>query len=285
MSKKLAIRGDAKRGNEIITLLKMLGGRNIGNYHGISINSVYFIDTYTNICSIDVTSVAGNYIIFTLDEFYTKYPYKVGDQVIIDGYDYLLLIVDMKWEDNTIKYLVSDDNSIVVGYTTEQLKGFKTISKMDNMETKVEGMIINFDICTEDEVEIKLGDYEIEVRDGKTYAVKKPVYPKTYDDCCNRLDANEFVEYELMTNFPKLINARNAYWKIAGEQMGLNKPWKPDWTTSGQDRYTIETNYDMFIFSKTQYGHRVVLVFPTTEMRDAFYKNFKELIEACKELL
>ena len=106
MSKKLAIRGDAKRGNEIITLLKMLGGRNIGNYHGISINSVYFIDTYTNICSIDVTSVAGNYIIFTLDEFYTKYPYKVGDQVIIDGYDYLLLIVDIYQFQHLVIYYI-----------------------------------------------------------------------------------------------------------------------------------------------------------------------------------
>ena len=27
------------------------------------------------------------------------------------------------------------------------------------------------------------------------------------------------------------------------------------------------------------------LAFPTEEMRDAFYENFKELIEECKELL
>jgi hypothetical protein len=28
-----------------------------------------------------------------------------------------------------------------------------------------------------------------------------------------------------------------------------------------------------------------ILVFPTAEMRDAFYENFKDLIESCKELL
>ena len=28
-----------------------------------------------------------------------------------------------------------------------------------------------------------------------------------------------------------------------------------------------------------------LLVFPTKEMRDTFYKNFKDLIEQCKELL
>ena len=39
-----------------------------------------------------------------------------------------------------------------------------------------------------DEVEIILNDYEIEVRDGKTFAVKKkPKYPTTYEECCDVL--------------------------------------------------------------------------------------------------
>ena len=294
--KILAIKGDAERGNEVITLLKMLGGRNIGNYHGISINSVYFIDTYTNICSIDidVTSVANNYTIFTLDEFYTKYPYKVGDQVIINGYDYLLLIVDMKWEDNTIKYLVSDDNSIVVWYTTEQLNGFKTISKIDKVETKVEGMVINFDICTEDEVELKLGDYEIEVRDGKTYAVKKkPVYPKTYEECLDYLGPlfkqgqDKFICGYYSTTLKTLQNlliCRRAYWEIAGEQMGLGKPWEPDWCEDDKLKYCISTNRNnVSIVNRSTWN--TTLAFPTKEMRDAFYENFKDLIERCKELV
>ena len=32
-------------------------------------------------------------------------------------------------------------------------------------------------------------------------------------------------------------------------------------------------------------GYNSILVFPTKEMRDAFYENFKDLIEECKELL
>ena len=31
--------------------------------------------------------------------------------------------------------------------------------------------------------------------------------------------------------------------------------------------------------------HNIILTFPTEEMRDTFYENFKELIEQCKELL
>lgn len=33
------------------------------------------------------------------------------------------------------------------------------------------------------------------------------------------------------------------------------------------------------------YESNVILDFPTKEMRDTFYENFKELIEECKELL
>ena len=37
---------------------------------------------------------------------------------------------------------------------------------------------------------------------------------------------------------------------------------------------------------KKEYSiQRCILAFPTAEMRDAFYENFKELIELCKELL
>ena len=32
-------------------------------------------------------------------------------------------------------------------------------------------------------------------------------------------------------------------------------------------------------------GGSTILEFPTEEMRDAFYENFKELINECKELL
>ena len=33
------------------------------------------------------------------------------------------------------------------------------------------------------------------------------------------------------------------------------------------------------------YTHDCPFAFPTEEMRDAFYENFKDLIEQCKELL
>lgn len=43
MKEKLAIKGHATRGNEVIEILKMLGGENTA-YYGLDINVIYTID-------------------------------------------------------------------------------------------------------------------------------------------------------------------------------------------------------------------------------------------------
>lgn len=112
-----------------------------------------------------------------------------------------------------------------------------------------------------------------------------PSYPTTYKECCDVLgidtmdnDAKGYKHF-LLIQFQELIIARDAYWKIAGEEMGLGKPWEPDWDN-------LSTNHEFIIINKGcfTYSSRL-LVFPTIEMRDAFYNNFKFLIEQCKELL
>lgn len=184
------------------------------------------------------------------------------------------------------------------------------------METKVESTgfmqlgktfaVIFNDANYEDEVELQLGDYEIEVRDGKTYAVRKtPKYPKTYEDCCDILSIIPYYKlryhtfehgfHELATSndllslqdildiFGKLLICRKAYWKIAGEELGLDKPWKPDWENDSPKYYIsfYGNEEDKGIIN---YSNKI-LVFPTEEMRDAFYENFEDFIEYCKELL
>ena len=78
----------------------------------------------------------------------------------------------------------------------------------------------------------------------------------------------------------RLLIYRDAYWKLYGEEMGLGKPWKPD----GNPVYALTRN-DGYIVDIETGGNDEVLEFPTEEMRDAFYENFKELIESVKELL
>jgi hypothetical protein len=139
-----------------------------------------------------------------------------------------------------------------------------------------------------DKVELCLGDnYEIVVEGDKTFVQrKKPKYPMTYEECCKVLGISRHdVEIDLpypyqqnMFNLFKLLICRDAYWKIAGD-------WKPDWTNEKETKYTINhTKKNDIIFINVTYS-QYVLSFPTAEMRDAFYKNFKDLIKSCKELL
>ena len=150
-----------------------------------------------------------------------------------------------------------------------------------------------------DELEYKIPDgYEISEVSKDTVFIKpiKPKYPTTYDECVeimgvdlwNTLWGESATEYEEQTE--KLINTliklkvcRDAYWKIAGEEMGLGKPWKPDWNDEIQ-KYCIRTDRNKIVNCSSSFNNRI-LAFPTMEMRDAFYENFKDLIESCKELL
>ena len=119
---------------------------------------------------------------------------------------------------------------------------------------------------------------------------KKKEYPKTYKECCKVLSLGEDsrlytkgYKASLIQDFQKLLICRDAYWKIEGEEIGLGKPWEPQGTNTFSifyDRLTGE------IEKQDGYcGANSTLEFPTAEMRDAFYENFKEEIEQCKELL
>ena len=162
----------------------------------------------------------------------------------------------------------------------------QTKRDIDKSEFIIKHMILPNKMDDKLEYEI-IDGYEFEKVENNKIILKpiKPKYPTTYDDCCDILNADEFVEYELMANFPKLINARNTYWKIAGEEMGLDKPWEPDWGGFSEDSYPTITKCNGRIVKTSIYTHDCPLAFPTEEMRDAFYENFKDLIEQCKELL
>lgn len=131
---------------------------------------------------------------------------------------------------------------------------------------------------------------------------KKNKYPKTYEECSKVLgipihggialignwcmeDGYIVQHLETLRALSKLLICRDAYWKIAGEEMGLGKSWTPDWTDQESPKYCITSIKDQVEASKRYYIMNTILAFPTEEMRDAFYKNFKELIENCKELL
>ena len=132
---------------------------------------------------------------------------------------------------------------------------------------------------------------------------KKKEYPKTYEECCKVFGLNHYLgiswnSYDVYSGaidnlseqiediakklevLSKLLLCRAAYWKIAGEEMGLGKPWKPTMETV----YCISRN-DNVMKCSYRGGKSNILEFPTPEMRDAFKENFDPDIEFCKELL
>jgi hypothetical protein len=283
----LAIKGHSTRGSEVIGILKMLGGNNVYKLTGNTSGAYYIIEGFEREIRIG-EYIFGNEDIcfFTLDEFEEKFPYKVGDKVMTDDGD-KANIVGMVWDNDIDDVFYEIQIGIEdVKYPKELLQPYKeeTITigdfKANTKEwliDKLHGMIISDAIKT-------IGNIHDELH--------KPKYPKTFIEVLNfwhpdrqlEDDYQRCYKKDLVEKLQDLLYARDAYWKIAGEQMGLGKPWKPDWLNVEQDKYVLFTHNNAICSNSYVLGHNI-LAFPTEEMRDAFYENFKDWIEQCKELL
>lgn len=80
---KIAIQGHPTRGEEVIQILESLGGNNLYVMEGSGSDCCYYIDSCFNINGNPTTFVEQiGYKIYTLEEFETQFPFKVGDKVI-----------------------------------------------------------------------------------------------------------------------------------------------------------------------------------------------------------
>jgi hypothetical protein len=298
---QLAIKGHPTRGKEVIEILEMLGGENEYKLNGCNIECAY----YKKNGVIHNTSPVGfnNIKLLTLEKFLEKFPYKVGDKVQHNGATScgsIYIIEQMKWEDNQVKYVICDLywKNCKCTVTSKDLQPYKEEDFGECIEKTI-------DIClfgkkettdrkynveeylkvwkeTDKGLEVVVNDrFELKEYNGKFYIIKKQQqYPKTYEECCRVLGIidreNGYCGYklELLGAFQELLICRDAYWKIAGD-------WKPDYMYC--DLYCI--GYDGNVITWKMQGGCRLLAFPTEEMRDTFYENFKELIELVKELL
>ena len=291
IGKKLAIRGHSTRGKEVIEILEMMGGKNFSNI-GNDDELFYYIDDKNNI-DFDCTiwDINDRYTVFTLEEFLEKFPFKIHDLVNIPEYESTVGICGMRWDPYSkhMEYMVyrCDDEE---WYTAEELLDYND-NPNETPKNKEEKKINQMSLanCDLDEVEIVLGDkFELKIEDGKYYAVrkkpKKLIYPTTYTECKNMIPKNVYYGYSMFMTLQNLIICRDVYWQIYGKQTGLGEPWKPDWSNDDETKFCIYTTQN--IISLDIFGvDNKILAFPTEEMRDAFYENFKNEIEQCKELL
>ena len=151
-----------------------------------------------------------------------------------------------------------------------------------------------FEITRNEEYEFRDENGNV-INATKIVLEKKKEYPKTYEECCEIVKVGKEhtlegatirINYKiaLLESFQKLLICRDAYWKIAGEEMGLGKPWKPDWEDEHQEKYIIGSWLGTIQCLEENFVSHP-LAFPTEEMRDAFYENFRALIETVKEFL
>ena len=246
------------------------------------------------------------------------YPYKIGDRVVLKGNNRCATITDLKynsWGNLSYYIKIDNDKDISIDYPTDLLLPYdnkieglveeelnKEIERFQNlyddiMETQrmksVELITEKVFICPE--------GYEFRDENGNVINAtkivlekKKKEYPKTYAECLKILGFTTVYTPKVEPMFDydddiialqKLKNCRNAYWKIAGEEMGLGRSWEPI-NGKGEKVYsivracgTIKKN------SICDFSNCYILEFPTEEMRDAFYENFEEEMENCKKLL
>ena len=305
MKKKLAIKGHLTRGNEVIELLEMMGGV-AATTKGFRESYCYYIseDTATNYISWDYIGPEeiDKYQIFTLEEFLDKYPFKVNDKVIDVADGCPGVVSEMKWDADVsdMKYCVVFGNGIDFGwYANDSIEFCKENKNLEEkqvnpMKNVLAELLEHIKTTPKEELEREFEEIEEWSNVGPTVEEfmdfcnkvnKKPVYPKTYDECCKNvlrmvhwgMTVDVPMHYSpLIINFTKLLICRDAYWKIAGDELRLGRRWEPDWTNENQPKYGLYNELKYSIINPSQF------VFPTIEMRDTFYKNFDYLIEACK---
>ena len=304
MRKRLTIKGHPTRGKEVIELLEMLGGDNSDTQcRGIEVDFYYYIDTYGCI-NYEDCFIVDEAEFFTLEEFWEKFPFKIGDKVIDTADGCPGVVSEMKWDEDVsdMKYFVAFGNGIDFGwYANDSIEFYKenknlevTQSKrdIDKSEFIIKHMILPNKV--DDKLEYKIIDgYEFDKVENNKIILKpiKSKYPTTYVECCEVIaNSKPYAMNEHYTDvnkllqiFQTLIICRNAYWKIAGKELGLDKPWEPDWSTS-KPKYVLACTCNG-TEKQWETTYCKTFAFPTAEIRDGFYENFKDLIEQCKELL
>lgn len=289
---KVAIQGHATRGLEVIGILEALGGKNCKCLDGTETSGFYYIDDSGVIRNSRGARGVLSITCFKLEEFFEKYPYKIGDRVCYIPLYHNYTVVGMRWIEglNEVHYKLSEGEYFEIeGITANDLFYPEPESMEETMEETIK-------------IDIPKGYEFVGVDDNNQQVVLeriKPQYPTTYEDCCKVLNItpnNKLVfsrpseegEYAygnlaLYNAFDRLKICRDAYWKIAGGRLGLCKPWKPDWE-DGTPKYGLIVSGNRVKKQKSEYV-QMKFCFLTEDILDAFCENFDKPINNCKEML
>ncbi len=292
---KIAFMGDKVHGCDIISTLESWGGSNYDSRIGSDPEYIYFINNLGTIDLIHNSEMLSeemkNFYFMFWHVYNIECHLKVGEPINYGGQDYDVDGILFDANNRCIVYKLKSFGIGVEYITNNELTPIEECQTEQCEEMVKDNFVIK--VPTRMNIEFDLTKYSYEVKDGKLVInEKKPVYPKTYKECCDVLGYDDRETYcvchtganeKLFESLYFLKICRDAYWKIAGEELGLENPWEPD----EEDELFIICNNRISGIYKSHgiCTDNFILSFPTAEMRDTFYENFKVLIESCKELL
>lgn len=272
------IKGSVDKGDFIINWLEDLGGENIKSLTGTNTGCIYSIDLETK----EIVSCFDNEIsqeqfckIYTVEDFKSEYPFKIGDEIRF--YNCIEEIVGVRW-----------DSFLCDMIYTAKSGAERSLNPKDKIINKIDFTEGHYD----NEVELILAEnQEAIIENGKVKVIKK-LYPYTFKECCEFMgvhvsgellyDSDEdLTPYENslvdgLDALRKLIICRDAYWKCSDITLeDIPVLYAICWDSIA-DKMIKKTYHEPL---------NKLLAFPKEDMRDIFARKFEDLIEKCKYFL
>ena len=261
---KIAIKGHASRGKEVIQILESLGGNNYNCLNANAPRLYYYNGNFNYIDYIHRELINRDTCkLYTLEEFEKEFPFKIGDKVIYSYTpNFVGTVVDIKFDDN-IPYRVDIKGTIYTCWKTN-LKPYKEMDKRN----------ITLTLEKAKEWYNKGGELKEVALQAFTEKELNPL-PRSWEEFCKRGNPIASWRYAIPTKYEalyKLEQLRNCWWN----------GWEPEWNAS--HKYAIKNSGDgLHIIVSSNIS--AFLVFPTKEMAEEFLECFRDLIEKAKDLI
>ena len=293
---KIAIKGHASRGKEIIQIFKDLGTKGLADHTGSHPDWVYLIDD--SLCPnqlIVVTNITflkeHGYKVYTLKEFEKEFPFKIGDKVkhitsigIIKEYCYI---------NNEPAYKVeSMELGIIATIPAKILEPYKEMKEERNITLTLEkakewykkgGELREIALQAFTEKELTKIDLP------KTWEEFCENYPVQSGECwlgsCDEIYKKTYDKERIYKNWiPSRKSAEAHLAMIQLEQ--LRDCWRQGWIPSKRDGgFGIRFDFYGGFRIIRLYSFSAFLSFPTEEMAEEFLECFRDLIEKAGDLI
>ena len=265
---KIAIQANPNRGKEIISLLESLGSTKT-NLSGNGEHYTYYLDD-NNV--IRYNDAPKDYKVYTLEEFETQFPFKIGDLCIYQSEytgDIVVKVLRMIIQDNDIVYEIgpkdTDKTYSGIYRRRDTLKPYKEMKEERNITLTLEKA---------KEWYKKGGELKEIALQAFTEKELNPL-PRSWKEFCKQGNPIASWRYSIPTKYEALYQLeqlRNCWWN----------GWKPEWNAS--HKYTIKNlQGELTILGCSNVA--AFLVFPTREMTEEFFKCFRNLIKQAGDLI